>query len=968
MGYKLFRRGSRHCSVHMRPFVRSRTDIARIYHFKVVNVVKNANNHPPKKVLRKNPSIYESSSEPLDLQEPSNRILKKPEVLAPAGGWNQLIAAAENGADAVYFGVTRFNARARAENFTLEELPNVMSYLHERGMKGYLVLNVLVFDDEVLSMVETAQHARLAQVDAVIVQDLGVVELIKAAAPGLAIHGSTQMTVTSLEGLEYAASLGIDRIVVGRELSVSDIAEVSRGNAEVEAFVHGALCVSYSGQCFSSEAWGGRSANRGQCAQACRLPYGLIVDGELKDFAEQYVLSPQDLAAVDLMPELIQAGVVSLKIEGRLKGPEYVAMTTRVYRNAVDTAWNAIQSGRDVHRDDLCSPQMWDDMRVTFARAQDAEHGGLTHGFLSGSQHQTLVRGRSPRHRGIFLGEVENVDRKAIKIRLCADLKLGDGLVIDQGTPESEELGGSVFELYNNNGKKVTSATKGSIVHVGIGQIPIDASKVSVGDLIWKNKDPALMSSLKASYTSVAALSRRRIPLKVHIVCTIGERLQVHIEDFQGNKAMAMTDSCVQIASKKPVTEQDFAKAVGVHLGDEGSFVMHECKVTFGEGESFISMKDVKNARRQALERFMCLSNEDIPIEFPNPATVVESFRERIASQKSSCNRHDGPRVRILCRTPDQVAAAIEVEWLEEIILDFLEVKGLAASCEKVRAAGKRVIVATPRIMKPDEKHLWVYYVKLSADALLVRGTGMIHHFMKLGGPGTTIQEADNAPIPPLQGDFSLNATNIVTADLLLNSGLESLALTYDCNSDQICGILQGLGERSNQVEIICHTNLPIFHTEHCLFARFLSNGNSYLDCGRPCEKHTLHIRDPATSRDHLIEADMGCRNTVFEGSSQTAIEYMNAFSQYNVGVYRIELVDQPASIVADILEGYKSVLQPNNLSPSEFTDWMQTIPDANGRCHGTTSGSFQVTHEQSKKHMKKTAASLRSDSRILRK
>lgn len=918
----------------------------------------------PKKVLRKNPSIYTSPPTVDQTATQSIRPLRKPEVLAPAGGWNQLIAAAENGADAVYFGVSHFNARARAENFGLEELPDVMKYLHERGMKGYLVLNVLVFEGELVSVAETAQKARAAHVDAVIVQDLGVVELIKAAAPGLAIHGSTQMTITSLEGLEYAASLGINRVVVGRELSVSDIAEVSQGGADVETFVHGAMCVSYSGQCFSSEAWGGRSANRGQCAQACRLPYGLIVDGELKDFAEQYVLSPQDLAAVDLMPDLIQAGVVSLKIEGRLKGPEYVAITTKVYRNAVDTAWSAIEKGQSVSKDELCSGKLWDDMRVTFARAQDAKHGGLTHGFLSGSQHQTLVRGNSPRHRGVYVGKVVGIDTHGVHIELqITDLKRGDGLVIDQGRPENEELGGSVFEIYTH-GRRVSSAVQGDIVQVQIGQVPIDLSKISVGDLVWKNKDPALMSSLKASYTSVAAASRRRIPLKVNITCTIGEPLVIQIKDLHGNiTATATTASCVQIASKKPVTREDFEKAVGIHLGDQGSFIMESCHVDFGNANKrnvFISMKDVKNARREAIDTFLNkLVVQDYPHN-PDATSVVQSIQHTIASQKSARIAYNGPRLRILCRTPQQVAAAVKVPWLEEVILDFLEVKGLATSCDMVRKAGKRVIVATPRIMKPDEKHLWIYYVKLGADALLVRGTGMMYHFMGLGGPGTPIREADNTPIPPLQGDFSLNATNSITADLLLHSGLESLALTYDCNSEQICDILKGLGERSNQVEIICHAHVPIFHTEHCLFARFLSDGNSYVDCGRPCEKHTLHIRDPATSRDHLIEADMGCRNTVFEASSQTALYSMNTFSQYNVGSYRIELVDQPPEIVADILEGYKNMIDTNTPPPG-FADWMQTLPDANGRCHGTTSGSFLVTQEQTKKHMKKTAASLRT-------
>lgn len=280
---------------------------------------------------RKNPELYSTAAtSPPNATQPflsqpalsstPLAALRKPEVLAPAGGWPQLRAAVENGADAVYFGVSDFNARARASNFTPAELPEVMTYLHHRGVKGYLVINVLVFDSELQTVAHRAQQAAAAGVDALIVQDVGAVELIRKAAPGLAIHGSTQMSITSAEGSAFAVDrLGIDRVVVGRELSIKDIADVSaKGGAEVEAFVHGALCVSYSGQCFSSEAWGGRSANRGQCAQACRLDYGMVVDGQLEVMGDfKYLLSPQDLAAVELVPQMIEAGVVSFKIEGK---------------------------------------------------------------------------------------------------------------------------------------------------------------------------------------------------------------------------------------------------------------------------------------------------------------------------------------------------------------------------------------------------------------------------------------------------------------------------------------------------------------------------------------------------------------------------------------------------------------------------------------------------------------------------
>ena len=265
----------------------------------------------------------------------------RPELLAPAGDRDCVRAAIENGADAVYFGLdTGFNARARAKNFDVADLPQLMGDLHRRGLKGYVTLNTLVFTSELPEVEKLVREIAIAGLDAVLVQDLGLVRLIRAICPDLPIHASTQMTMTSSQTIAAAAELGVSRVVLARECSLDEICRIRReSDMPVEVFVHGALCVAYSGQCLTSESLGGRSANRGQCAQACRLPYDLICDGRDVDLGEQkYLLSPQDLAAYDLIPELIAAGVCSFKIEGRLKTPEYVANIFKRYRQAIDAA------------------------------------------------------------------------------------------------------------------------------------------------------------------------------------------------------------------------------------------------------------------------------------------------------------------------------------------------------------------------------------------------------------------------------------------------------------------------------------------------------------------------------------------------------------------------------------------------------------------------------------------------------
>ncbi len=329
----------------------------------------------------------------------------KPELLAPAGDRTCLIAAVENGADAVYFGLQRHNARIRAHNFDGADLPEVMGMLHRRGVKGYVTLNTLAFTSELPDLEATVRELVVGGVDAVIVQDLGLARLIRAISPDIEIHASTQMSITSAEGVELARELGCSRVILARELSLDEIGRIRKAtDLPLEVFVHGALCVAYSGQCLTSEALGGRSANRGECAQACRMPYQIVCDGRLVDLENvQYLLSPQDLAAYDLIPRLIDLGVASLKIEGRLKTAEYVANITRHYRKAIDAAW----AGRPI----AFTPRDVQEMQLSFSR-------GFSHGFLDGNNHKVLVRGDYAKKRGILLGVVESVTGAGVRLTL----------------------------------------------------------------------------------------------------------------------------------------------------------------------------------------------------------------------------------------------------------------------------------------------------------------------------------------------------------------------------------------------------------------------------------------------------------------------------------------------------------------------------------------------------------------------
>ena len=458
-----------------------------------------------------------------------------PDLLAPAGDWEAMRAAVTNGADAVYFGLGNFNARHRATNFTLQELPEIMRYLHAHNVKGFLTFNTLIFSDELEAAVEYTKAIAAAGVDAVIVQDLGLAHLIHAIASTLSIHGSTQMTLTEPRGTRFVQQFGVERVVLARELSIEEIRRIlaAQTGMELEVFVHGALCVAYSGQCLTSEALGGRSANRGQCAQACRLPYELVVDGETRDLGDKaYLVSPQDLAAYDLVGDLSAMGVSCFKIEGRLKSAHYVAATTQTYRNAID----AFAANRKF----TITDQQRGDLEQTFSR-------GFTHGFLSGVNHQQLVSARFPKSRGRRVGSVAQVTRSSIVVKLDAqklELKPGDGVVFDEGHPDQDEQGGRVFAVKPRGRDQVE-------IELARGEVNLAA--IAPGAIVWKTDDPAIRKRLEHSFSRDTVA--RRVPLDVSVTARVGEKLTIAFSDG-ANAATSSWDRALEPAQKFPLSEE----------------------------------------------------------------------------------------------------------------------------------------------------------------------------------------------------------------------------------------------------------------------------------------------------------------------------------------------------------------------------------------------------------------------------
>ena len=802
--------------------------------------------------------------------------LERPELLAPAGDEESLRAAVAAGADAVYFGLRGgFNARARADNFGVDELPRLFDFLHRKGVKGFVTFNTLVFDRELPVAEEALAAIARAGADAILVQDLGAARLAHAVCPELDLHASTQMTVSSAEGAAIARELGVRRVVLPRELSIGEIRTLAAGtDLELECFVHGALCVSWSGQCLTSEALQHRSANRGQCAQSCRLPYDLVVDGGLAtargDEQLKYLLSPRDLVAYDLLPQLIDAGVSCFKIEGRMKGPEYVANVVEKYRRALDAA----VEGRAYplsRRDE-------EELRYSFSRS-------FSHGFLTGSDHQELVHGLYPGHRGVLVGRVEEVHARAHHVLICPEpeapeLKAGDRILFDQGKPEDDEPRGGLHAC------DALDSGLWKLVFGGPGESTLDLRLVRVGDVVWKAKDAELTRRMKR-----LAAQERKVSVSVAVRGAVGQPLLVTARDDLGRTARAQSAMPLAPARERPLHEGLLREKLCAF--GETEFALRKLTLDL-EGALALPPSELKRLRRAVTDALSRASPEAPPRQ-----VTTGHAADEIAPPLAHGGSLGEPRLVPLLRTLEQVEAAVDLApalGVREVELDFMELVGLGVAVERVRAAGLRVVIATPRVQKPGEEGYDRRFERLQPDGILARHLGAVEHF-RSGRPDEFT----------VHGDFSLNATNAITARTLLGLGLTTLTPAYDLDLSQLQDLCAGVP--TERLEVTIHQHLPLFHNEHCVYSHLLSNGHDFHDCGRPCEKHLIHLRD-ALGMEHPVIVDVGCRNTVFNARAQSAAGCLPQLLEAGVRRFRVELVRESASETRRVLTAYRDLIR----------------------------------------------------------
>lgn len=783
------------------------------------------------------------------------------EILAPVGDWAMCQAAVHNGADAIYIGMPNFNARGRATTFSLEELKKIIDYCHLYQVKVFIAFNVLIFEAELEILISKIRAVIELGPDAFLVQDIGVARLIKFIAPEQEIHASTQMTITDDQSIEITKDLDISRYVLGREVSISEMQKIrAKTEKELEVFVHGALCVAYSGQCLTSESMGGRSANRGQCAQACRLDYQLIVDGQKKDLGnKRYLVSPKDLCGLEDIPRLMEVGINSFKIEGRLKKPEYVANTVTQYRKVVDdgTVKNLNKAVQD--------------LKISYSR-------DFFNGWLDGVNHQKLVGGEYSNNHGLEIGRIVRINHTSVDISSTRELKAGDGLVFCD-FKKQVEIGAQVYatEKLADNQVRIKFARD------------FQLNKLAAKMHVFINSCPSLDKELNQKVADKKLNKRLKINAKVE--GDLGTTLKLTFSDHFANQVQVESPSLLVTAQNAALQINQIKEEISALSASP--FILDKFEVKLGKN-LFLNHKEIKNLRQAATQKLIELRSSPKKIqlkEWKEAQTWLHTQSEIVVNDSAQSLKLD-----LLLREKNQIESLNLSQFANSnigiIYLDYEFGKEYHQSIEQLRNLGFKVGIATTRILKPNELGHLKLIERLKPDSVLIRNLGALNYFQ-----GSKLN---------LVGDFSLNVSNHLSAEWLLNKGLSQLCPSYDLNQEQLVELLEK--STPEKFSVTVHQYMPTFHMEHCVFAAFLSKGSSYRDCGRPCEKHRVELLDNKGVA-HALKADAECRNTMFNGEPQSAARLIPKLIELGVKNFRLEALYEEPKILAQKIKVYLDLL-----------------------------------------------------------
>lgn len=763
---------------------------------------------------------------------------RKIEILAPAGSYESFHAAIVAGADAVYAGGPKFGARAFAENFTEDQLLNAIDYAHLHQRKFYLTVNTLLKDYEIEQLPEYLEPLYQRGLDAVIVQDMGVLNVVRQYFPDMDIHASTQMTVTGVNGAQFLKENGAVRVVPAREISLEEVRNIkSVTGMEMECFVHGALCYCYSGQCLLSSLIGGRSGNRGQCAQPCRLPY--TVDGE-----KGYLLSLKDICTLDIIPDLIESGIDSFKIEGRMKRPEYVAGVTSIYRKYVDLY--------------LKNPQKpyWVDDKDKEMLMDLFNRGGFHTGYYKQKNGRNMITIQKPNHIGVKVGTVLSQKGREVQMRALTDIAAGD-----------------LIEFKNEAQRYTTgkSCKQGEVITI----LAPKGIRLSVGEVLYRVQSPKLLNTLETSYSEGKVIEKLYGYISLEagkaaklVVCK--DEYSVEVESGQQ----------VEAASSRPLDEERIKKQLQKTGNTEFEFDVLDVEL---HGEVFLPMQQLNEMRRKALEEL----EKKIQDSFHRKTAEKKVLQEEILDTASVKLSKKENKLSVLVETQEQLEAVLENDNsvaciyvdsnLDKTGLDAELWKGIS---DRIHKKNIEVFLAMPRIFRNQTIDIF----EQAYDSILTRCfDGMLIRSMEEYQFLKSKNYSGNIRL-----DYNLYIMNRFAKQFWKKQGVIYGTIPVELNKSEIVNL------DSKQDEMIVYGYIPAMVTAQCVTS-------TVHGCKKDC-KITM-LKDRYQNEFPVKNQCRDCYNVIYNTAPLYLIDLKEDLEELNAERYRIQFSIENKDEVKQILE-----------------------------------------------------------------
>lgn len=767
------------------------------------------------------------------------------ELLAPVGSFEALKAAVQNGANAVYLGGKDFGARASANNFDRDELKEAVKYAHIRGVQVFVTTNTLRKENEIEDFLEYAKFLYDIDVDAIILQDIGMARLIKRELPDFELHASTQMVAHSLEDVKYLESVGFDRVVLAREVTVEEIKYICDNcKADIEVFVHGALCVCYSGQCLMSSMIGNRSGNRGRCAQPCRQRYELIdvYTGEVVNSNGDYLLSPRDLNAIEEIDKVIDAGVHSLKIEGRMKRPEYVATVIDGYRKTIDEylATNKLN----------VSDETINDLYTIFNRK-------FTKGLLLGDVGKDMMNSQLPNNQGLYVGTVVDYNKKAkrLKIKLANTLKKGDGI----------NLGGGTIGRIIKNGNIETIGYKGETIELDF------VGEARKGQIVFKTSDSELMDRVQATFTQDKEFVKNIIDAKITI--KLGQKPILTLKDRHSNEATIEGDKIVEEAMKVALSKEK----VETQLRKLGNtpYELDLLEIELDDNVS-LPISLLNQMRRDCIE---LLDKERVSIKNRKYKNKTVKYKPVLYNR----NKQQGISVKV--KNLEQLESALEC-GVDRIYYEDTNTIDKAMSL--AMKYNKKVIYSAPRIIRNKEYNHLAKANNAGVESVQVGNYGSIDYFKD----------------KKLNIDYYLNAFNSETINYYKEIGADTLCISQELNINEI---KETIKYTDINIESVVYGYTPLMITEYCpmgVIVRDCKKDKRVAKC-----KESIYALRNSKGDEFRVSQDIFCRSTIYNSNVTCMLDNLYELHEIGINVLRLDFTLEDKDTVKEVIEAYQEVL-----------------------------------------------------------